>query len=231
MKYPFLTKIKALEALKRRFKNHEANIDDLVEIRGEGETLHIDTKAIKEKILELDNGVGMQNHQFEGALVETVHQSIQIPAEVVSDKDFWTWLNVEHFFDIIQLRFGKEDVLANEENFGLSGFRNSFIPAIWFRGEIAFDERYQDPYSLAKRGTKDFWKSHILRVNYGSCRTLAKELIKCVYPDDHEEKPALSTKVVRTLAKKIHQRYATTLYEYMSEPQTSSLLGQLVKSI
>ena len=92
-----------------------------------------------------------------------------------------------------------------------------------------YSKNAADPYELVKYGDVDTWRSHILRVNTGSCRNYARALIRFQYPDSKQNR--LSVNEIRELAKKVKRIQATVALELLTEEGAYSLVEQLAKTV
>ena len=237
MKYSALNVIHAREALLALSTGERYDFDRVEQIKGRD--LEFDL-SIVEDLQEAANRVmatfpaslGRQDAgDFESALVEPLHRTLRIDPMQAADREFWIWLSVRHFFDLVQYRHGDGERLANEANFGLRGKWDGLLCRVWFRAEIAFDSNRDDPYELAKLGDQDFWRSHVLRVRFGACRSLVKALVEFQYPDGSAGKARLKTADkdtgIRMLAKLLRRTHATRALELYARADAHSLLAEI----
>lgn len=179
-----------------------------------------------------------QDCEFDGAAAELVHRAFQPHLNLVGIEGLWIRLSFGELFEFTRLRHsvaleledGKYRLQA-AENFGVSTPRNGFLFRSWLRGDIGFDPSDSDPYRLARLGSDvDFWRSHILRVDYGGCRTFARTFLRYTMDPTAPYYRQLTfgqSGSVRTLAKLVNRRYLTTPLNVLNEDESVRLLDQL----
>jgi hypothetical protein len=155
--------------------------------------------------------------ELEGQLVPVLHRALRdLPAEVLTDRDFWRYLATAELFDFVRWRDSKEG-LPQDTSFGCSS--NSLHPdtvplRMFNRGEIsvrgATDE--SDEYEVARIPGSDMWKSHILRpLNRYAPNAVAS--IASQVRDD-----SISSTRLRSMIKQIKRARANVLLEVL-EPE------------
>jgi len=173
---------------------------------------------------------------FESRLVEPVHRNIRLSDEAASDPGFWRWLAVRHFFQLTRYRHPPNTGGLSLANFGVYAITECLIWRLWYRADLVFDvEHSTDPYWLARLGDQEIWRSHLLRIRYGACRHLARELIRFQYPDPTNGLPRLKTADkndgIRLLAKKLRRRQTAVVYEALGSTDVEKLLGELSREL
>ncbi len=159
-----------------------------------------------------------------------LHYKVQeLPPAIESNTEFWYWLAIFKFFEIIEWRHARKDEGAHPNNYGLGSRMGNYPLRLWLRASLSYDENAGDPYALTRKGTIDFWESGILRPRYSSCRALVKSFIRYQYPDNaprgylHPTDP----QGVRMLYKRIKRMHTTLALELLDENETYELLEDL----
>jgi hypothetical protein len=161
--------------------------------------------------------------EFEAAACASLHQALPRDADMLGDYDFWTWLAVCQFRDLVEWRHGGEDKRAASDNFGIGKRDENLLYRMWARADIGYDPAARDRYALARRGDQDFWRSHVLRQGYGRCRVLARALIRFQFPDDSST-PTLRIPEIRELAKRLRRLNANLMFECLDDAGAAHLL-------
>lgn len=231
MRYPVLTADKAREILEAS-RRGEAIDDSSRQFRGRGQDLDlqvIDNLArqldkIKRKYPEMLRRRDPRGGSFEAEACEILHRALPIATEMLADYDFWTWLAVCQFRELVDWRHGGEEGHAVPENFGIGKRDENLLYRMWLRADIGCDSLRDDAYNLARRGDQDFWRSHVLRQGYGRCRAMVRALIRYQFPDASEGSPTLRILAVRELAKRLKRLHANLLFEFLDEESARRLL-------
>lgn len=147
------------------------------------------------------------------------------------DPDFWRWLAVVHFRDIIIRRHPPKDGRFNPANFGMKSLSDNFVYRVWLRGEIAYDpERFpQDPYRLARLGDQDFWRSHIFRQSYAAPRPFARAFVRFQFEETPQGR--LRTEEIRELAKRLRRLYVNVVFELLAEEEALDLIAREAEKV
>ena len=201
------------------------------EIRGEGKELPVATvakitraldkireKSYPEKLGRKDPRGG----EYEGEVCSILHAELDLDVGTAADYDFWTWLALENSH-IVEWRHGEGDSPARDANYGIGDPRENLFYRMWLRADIGRIHAKGDEYALARRGGNDFWRSHILRIDYGKCRAVAHAFLKAQFPSD-KGKPKWKTGHVRDVAKRLTRLHPTLLFESLDEKAASSLI-------
>lgn len=168
--------------------------------------------------------------RFEAEASAIVHQTLTLSAEAAADAEYWIYLSVREFADLIEWRHGGNGNFAREANYGLETRWDGLMLRLWMRGEIGLDPETES-YGLAQLGDQDFWRSHILRQNFASCRTFARAFIVEVYKPDDFKRPPLTTPQIRELAPRLRRLYATIPYEVLSVQEARAIVKEEISRI
>jgi hypothetical protein len=225
LKYPVLLQQPAKTILTARREGVEANIDKLIQLRGEGgrmsetmfDTVHERLKNLMDKYPERLRQRDPQGGRFEAEACIAVHQEMALPVTVLADLDFWTYVSVVKLSDIVEWRHGEAGRRASFQNYGVGNRTENLILRLWMRAELVAEASKADRYDLARRGDIDLWRSHVLRQKYANCRNIAKALIRFQYPDENPTKARLSIEAIRSLAKRLRRLYANLLFSALND--------------
>ncbi|KMO75870.1 hypothetical protein [Mycolicibacterium obuense] len=165
--------------------------------------------------------------ELEGQLSQELHIGFEhLPASVLTDKDFWRFCSA-YLYDFIVWRQPSNAVTALLPYFGAAsnGLGRECVPHRMFDraqivktgGDLAGDP---DPYSLARFGAADVWKSHILRVANGNAPVVVREMLTDV------KTGKLKTHVVRTFVKNLRRARSNVLFEVLNQPQARDLVDR-----
>ena len=123
--------------------------------------------------------------EIDGAIVSVVHRSL---TEYLADfhlarLGFWRWLsNVALNGAFWQFIMWRLDSTA-QINWGLTSqaqIVEVYFYRAWLRGHKMHDPDLANPYEYAERGSSDFWRSHVLRVEFGKDREFVKAFLDVV---------------------------------------------------
>jgi hypothetical protein len=120
---------------------------------------------------------------------------------------------------------------AKEANFGAGSPWDNLLRRLWIRAEIVLDINRPDPYDLARRGGGDFWRSHIIRIRYGSCRPIARAFADLAYPESGRPRHSVWARdELREVSKRLRRLQATVAMELLDEDAARGLIsGELEK--
>lgn len=179
------------------------------------EDLNADLLALAEK--HKNERGRLREFEFEAAAPEIVHSSLPShPA--LADGEFWTWLALVHFRDLIKMRYPGS---VNVKNFGVGSAQENFLYRQWMRADLVFDEASDEPYRLSRRGKVDFWRSHVFRQRYTNVQQITKALIRFQFPNESESEPRLNTTQIREFAKHLKRARSNLTFELMSESRAA----------
>jgi hypothetical protein len=168
--------------------------------------------------------------RFDQLAAEIIHAHLPLDSRLVGCREFWIWMSVAVFSDIIQWRHGTSTTNAHSNNYGLGNKIEGFLCRLWYRAELS-KTIGNDPYALCRKAVeRDFWESGIIRPRYSSCRPLTRAFVRFQYPDDRNGRPLLdpsNENGVRMLYKRIKRMQPTLTFEVLSEEAALSLLANL----
>lgn len=167
-----------------------------------------------------DVTIGGASRKFERQAAILVHG--MMPKHVaLGDPDFWTWLTVNYFVDLVKWRYPGS---TNIKNFGVGGAIENLLFRAWLRGEIAHMPDNSDPYALADLGDTDFWRSHIFRQGYADGREFAQALVNFQFPIALQGKPRLRIAEIRELVKRLKTARSNLFVELMDERRATQFI-------
>jgi hypothetical protein len=174
---------------------------------------------------------------FEAAACEVVHRTLPLGPDCASSPEFWAWLTLIAsdgvFAELVDWRFGGYDAIK-PRNYGVARQSELFeglFARLWFRGEIAFEPDATDPYTLAKRGDIDIWRSHLFRQEFGRCQSVQRALLRYQYPDANPTKKTLSNTEIRKLVKRLRIANATLSYELLDVETVTEVISTIVEEL
>ena len=221
MRYLTLKAGDAQLILAKRRAGEEVDASEFLVLRGDGPPFALETVASLRASLEPLRAKypaelrtrDPKGGDFEAEACSIVHDTLRLPPHVAGDPQFWVWLAIEHFSDLVEWRFNSP---AAVKNYGIGAPVENLLFRLWMRGELGHVNG-DGAYSLAQRGDQDFWRSHLLRQAYGRCWPVARALIRYQFPDGNPGKPTLGIKGVRELAKRLRLCRTNLLLESLSE--------------
>jgi hypothetical protein len=167
-----------------------------------------------------DPWTGTAPRGFEKNAAIIVHEVM--PNHVaLSDPEFWTWLTISHFVDLVKWRYPGS---RNLDNFGVGTPTENLLFRAWLRGEISFDPGSSSPYAQAEFGDIDFWRSHMFRQSYAEGHEFAQALIAFQFPAGQGEKGRLSTDEIRMLAPRLKTARSNLLVELMDKTRATRFI-------
>lgn len=231
MKYPALTSPDASVYLVSIRAGVDAGVEHLVKLRGEGKELNLDfVEGLREEFdalrAEFPDGIknAEQGNRFEARAARIVHEGVPAHTNMLADVDFWTWLAVAHFRDVVEWRYGNPKEGAGLGNYGIGTRRENLLYRSWLRGEIVLDEHAPDRYHLCDAGQIDFYRSHLFRPNYGNARNFARALIRFQYPHKDRSLPNLKTLQIRSVAKRLSRLRVNLFLEILEESECRKVI-------
>lgn len=170
------------------------------------------------------------NSGFEGDAAVLVHTHVPAEPLVLSDFEFWTWLAVIHFPQLVEWRYGAQ-AGADLKNYGIGARSENFLYRLWLRADLSLDDTASHRYHLTRKGQVDFWRSHLFRQGYASVPAMARALIRFQYPDELNGNPRLKIAGIRALAPRMKRLRANLMYEFLDEAACLRLLEQESKVV
>jgi len=166
---------------------------------------------------------GQEGGAFEAIASEHIHKFFSsVSSQATDDPDFWKYLCVIHFRDLVEWRHGGKDRYANLANYGIGAERRNLLLRMFYRASISLDVGAKDPYRLSRLGDEDLWKSHFAAVRIGNSPDIVRAFLKTVYPK--EGKSVLKTIETRALAKNLTRLRSNVLLELYDEDSAVKLL-------
>ena len=178
---------------------------------------------------EFAHECGRPSFTFERQAASLVHHHLGLHPVVAGDAGFWRWLTFSgegEFADLVDWRYpGQNTVHAREQHFGLGQMKEGMFAYLWFCAQSVLDLTLEDPYVLSRRGDVDVWRSHIVRIDFGSVPQMARAFISFVFPDD--EVQFLNREQYRQLAKEITRRNASMAFELLDDSECLDLIRDI----
>src|SRR6185312_5879467 len=107
------------------------------------------------------------------------------------DADFWLWLSIAHFGEIVEWRYGNPEHGTTIANYGIGTRSENLLYRLWLRADLVLDEQSKDKYHLCRRGQIDFYRSHLFRQGYANVKNFARALLRFQYPHSDAAAPNL----------------------------------------
>ena len=184
---------------------------------------------LSNSLWELVGTVPNGGAKFDRLASPTVHQHLSLDTVVAGDPGFWRWLTFSadgRFADLINWRYGPSSGdHARSDYFGLDQAKKGMLNYLWLCADAVYDDGQDDPYELVHRGDVDTWQSHIVRVDFGSVRQMARAFIKYVFPNNESNR--LTREEYRILAKEITRRNASISFELFSERDCTQFIDDI----
>ncbi|MEB0056715.1 DUF6339 family protein [Variovorax sp. LG9.2] len=230
MRYPIITAVDATRYLLAKREGTEPELDSIVQHRGSGTELdqwfikplreHLERQCAK-----LPNGLSSKTdpaaNTFEARASRIVHAAIPNSTEMLIDPDFWVWLAVVHFPEVVEWRYRyqnrKSDTFAQLDNYGIGSRSDNLIYRLWLRAELVLDADAKDRYHLADAGQIDFYRSHLFRQGYANARNFSRALLRYQYPNKDLTEPRLKTLEIRELVKRLRRMKSNLFLEILAE--------------
>jgi hypothetical protein len=220
--------LETLEALRRASSVDESRV---LEFRGSGEDIERNIPEIVECLNKIKlrfperlSRRDPKGGEFEAQACAELHRRLPFDPQMLADYEWWTWLAVFRFRELVEWRHGGETGRAAPANFGIGNGSENLLYRMWLRADAGYDPTRSDPYELARRGDQDFWRSHVFRQGYGRCRSMVRALIRYQFPDDSAENPVLKTAEIRELAKRLRRLHPNVVFEYLDEESAYELI-------
>jgi hypothetical protein len=235
VKYPMLERAPAQEILRLRATGETPDVDSMMGYRGDGqliddsfiEDLRKDLVKIRKKFPAQLLARDAQGGKFEADASPVVHRHMRnVSGAALADADFWRWLAVVHFSDLVDWRHAPAKAQAHPNNYGIGNTRRNLLYRMYIRAEVAYDAGASDPYHLVQFGDKDLWESHIIAVKIGNSRTIVRSLMSYLYPSASKGKCRFSTKEVRALASRLTRLRANVVFEMFDAKEASAVIAR-----
>lgn len=231
MRYPVVGSSDASTILHARRSGSTIDAERLVHGRGEGADLPQNFVAALRNDLErvrrrFANGLASpaDANRFEAEAAQLVHRRVPSQPDVLADADFWTWLAVIHFSEIIEWRYGNPTGGAKVANYGIGARNENLLFRLWLRADLVLDPEAQDRYHLCNAGQIDFYRSHLIRQGYANARAFARALLRFQYPGKDPAVPKLKIKEVRELVKRLRRLRTNLFLEILDENECRHII-------
>lgn len=230
MKYSTITGADANAFLTSRRMGSEMVTDPVIRERGEGEQDESYVVALRDALCGLRSQWpdGIKNdrvrNEFEGQAARLVHSMIPAEPAMLSDPEFWLWLSVVHFSDLVEWRYGSPAGGTKLANYGVGARNENLLFRLWLRAELTLDETAQDRYHLVHAGQIDFYRSHLFRQGYANARNFARALLRFQYPGADKTSPNLKIEQIRTLVKRLRRLRSNLFLEILPEEECRAVI-------
>lgn len=231
MRYLTLSAGDANTFLAARRSGGAVEIDSLVRTKGTG--AEVDPVFVNElrsgmAALKTSWPEGLKNDRernvFEAKCARLVHMSVSNDAEMLSDPEFWIWLSVAHFSDVVEWRYGNPEAGTKLANYGIGSRTENLLYRLWLRAELVLDESAADRYYLVDTGQIDFYRSHLFRQGYANARNFARALLRFQYPDTDATSPKLKIIEIRDLVKRLRRLRSNLFLEILPEEECRAVI-------
>lgn len=156
---------------------------------------------------------------------------MDVSSEILADADFWLWLAVAHFSDIVEWRYGNPVNGTGLANYGIGARSENLIYRLWLRADLVYDEEVRDQYNLCRRGQIDFYRSHLFRQGYANARNFSRALLRYQYPHDDPTEPKLKVDQIRELVKRLRRLRANLFLEILDEQECRKVIEDEVSRV
>jgi hypothetical protein len=230
MRYPSMSAPDAGVYLTAKRNGAPIDADGLLKFKGSGaefddafvEELRAEFSALQAKWPEgLKNDA--ERNRFEGASARLIHSTAPHETEVLGDPEFWIWLAVVCFSDLVEWRYGNKQVGTKPANYGIGSRTENLLYRLWLRAELVLDEEHDDRYHLVDAGQIDFYRSHLFRQGYANARTFARALLRFQYPKA-DSVPNLKILEIRELVKRLRRLRANLFLEILPEEECRAVI-------
>lgn len=233
MRYPTMIAADANTYLAARRGGVAMDADSLLRMRGFGADLDqsfIATlrDAIANSRTAWPNGLknDRESNVFEGRAARLVHGNVPGDAEMLCDPEFWIWLSVVHFSDLVEWRYRNPDGGTKLANYGIGSRTENLLYRLWLRAELVLDESAKDRYHLADAGQIDFYRSHLFRQGYANARNFARALLRFQYPNVDATEPKLKIIEIRDLVKRLRRLRSNLFLEILPEEECRAVIEE-----
>lgn len=230
MRYPSMSAPDAGVCLTAKRNGTPVDSEGLVKFKGAG--AEFDERFVEElrsefAVLKAKWPDGLKNdaerNKFEGSAARLVHSIVPADTEVLSDAEFWIWLAVVCFSDLVEWRYGNKQGGTKPANYGIGSRTENLLYRLWLRAELVLDEQHQDRYHLVKAGQIDFYRSHLFRQGYANARNFARALLRFQYPKA-DAAPNLKILEIRELVKRLRRLRANLFLEILPEEECRAVI-------
>lgn len=236
MRYPIMTAGDATTYLEAKRAGNQLDVESLARFAGSGDEFDGSfLQPLRTKLTNLmasfPEGIKSKSdpkaNAFEGEASRVIHKCIAVGSEVLADPEFWIWLAVTHFPDVVEwrYRYGKEDKAAQLANYGVGSRTENLLYRLWLRAELVLDTAAADQYHLASFGQIDFYRSHLFRQGYANARNFARALLQFQYPNKlNPTEPKLRLLEIRDLVKRLRRMRSNLFLEILPEEECRAVI-------
>lgn len=237
MRYPIIMAGDASRYLLAKRGDAPMDVESIVQMRGSGDELDtwfIPTlrAGLQRLCAKLPNGLKSKTdpaaNTFEAKASRIVHSAMPQNAAMLADPDFWVWLAVVHFPEIVEWRYRyqnrKSDTFAQLDNYGVGSRSDNLMYRLWLRAELVLDAQAKDRYHLADAGQIDFYRSHLFRQGYANARNFSRALLRYQYPNADLAEPRLKTIEIRELVKRLRRMRSNLFLEILAEDDCRAVI-------
>ncbi|MEI6761938.1 MAG: DUF6339 family protein [Betaproteobacteria bacterium] len=230
MRYPCIKASDAANFLTSKRNGAPADSELFVKTKGDG--ADFDDSFIEELraafvTLKAQWPDGLKNdaqaNKFEGAAARLMHSLVPQDTEVLSDPEYWIWLAVVCFPDVVEWRYGSKPAGTKPANYGIGSRLENLLFRLWLRAELVLDEQHEDRYHLVDAGQLDFYRSHLYRQGYANVRTFARALLLFQYPKA-DSVPNLKILQIRELVKRLKRLRSNLFLEILPEEECRAII-------
>lgn len=163
---------------------------------------------------------GYAKDAVEGQLAVVLYKGlVDLPADVLTDRDFWRYLATAYLFDFTGWRDGEDCQLRS---FGCERQNPGWdcVPLRMFNRALisCAGAQTDDEFWGARVAGTDLWRSHILRVLNGNAPVFVNEVLREV------DNKRLPSDVLREFALGARRIRANVLFELLDADQASDLV-------
>ncbi len=231
MRYPTMTAGDANTFLVRRRGGLALEVESLVRAKGVGTELDpafVSTLRTSIGELRAEWTEGLKNDRernaFEARAARLVHTLVPADTEMLCDPEFWIWLAVAHFSDLVEWRYGNSEGGTKLANYGVGARTENLLYRLWLRAELVLDDTAADRYHLVDAGQIDFYRSHLFRQGYANARNFARALIRFQYPKADATSPKLKILEIRDLVKRLRRLRSNLFLEILPEEDCRAVI-------
>jgi len=239
MRYPILTTTDASIFFINKRAGTPVELDRLVKTRGDG--IELPQEFVNEVVADL---IGIKSrfpeglksaksaNAFEALAARAIHSRVKVSVEILADPDFWLWLAVVHFSDVVEWRYGNPVSGTTAANYGVGARSENLLYRLWLRAELVLDEQADDQYHLCSHGQIDFYRSHLFRQGYANARNFARALLRFQYPDKGDAtQPFLKVDRIRELVKRLRRLRSNLFMEILDEIECRKVIEDEVDRV
>ncbi len=231
MRYPTMTANDANTYLVAKRGGTAMDAESLARVKGSGSDVDQSFVAsLREALGALGAGWpdGLKNDKdrnlYESKASRLVHGMVPVDSGMLCDPEFWIWLAVVHFPDLVEWRYSSPAAGTKLANYGVGSRTENLLYRLWLRAELVLDEAAKDRYHLADAGQIDFYRSHLFRQGYANARNFARALLRFQYPNADPAEPKLKIVEIRDLVKRLRRMRSNLFLEILPEEECRAVI-------